>query len=105
MSGFNSNAPRGFQTKAATVSNAAKAVSHADFAFTADELAQAVSAVITSRTAGVMVTWSGVDPTASLGHLVATNGTLRVDGTLNIQALKFIREAAADATVTVTLEK
>lgn len=104
MSGYNSNAPRGFATKSATIGTVAKTAA-ADFSFSADDLAQAVSAVITSRTAGVMVTWSGVVPTASLGHLVATNGTLRVDGTLNVQALQLIREAAADATVTITLEK
>jgi len=105
MSFHNANAPRGYQTKSASVTNAVKAVSHADFGFTSDELAQAASAVISARTAGVMVTWSGVDPTTTLGHLVAQNGTLRIDGTASIQAFKFIREAGNDATVTVTLEK
>lgn len=105
MSGFNSNAPRGYQTKAATVGSTAKAISHADFAFSNDELAQAARAVITARTAGVMVTWSGITPSASLGHLIATNGTLTIEGNASIQALKLIREAGSDSTVTITLEK
>ena len=60
---------------------------------------------ITARTAGVMALWSGVVPTASLGHLIATNGTYVVQGSSNILALQFIREAGADSTLIISLEK
>jgi hypothetical protein len=52
-----------------------------------------------------MYTLDGTDPTATVGHLLAQNERLTVDGTKNIMALKFLREAAADATLTVTLLK
>ena len=87
-----------------TVSNSAKAVTHGDFGFDAADLAAAQRAYVTARDAGVMVTWSGVTPTATLGHLIAQNGTIEVSGNTNINALSFIREDATDAEVSVTLE-
>lgn len=95
---------KAFRMKSATISNAAKAISHADFAWTAGDLVQADRAILTARTAGVMYTYDGTDPTTTLGHLLPRDGTVEILGTANVQALKFIREAGADATLTVTLE-
>lgn len=91
--------------KSATVTNAVKAISHVDFGFTAAQLAAANRARISCRTGGVMLTYdNATDPTATLGHLVAANESLVVEGTDNIRYIRFIREAGTDSVVTVTLE-
>lgn len=93
---------KGVSMKKAVVSAAAVGIN--SWGFSAANLAAAVRAVISARTAGVMVSWDGTDPTSSLGHPVMQNLSISVFGNENIQALKFIREAAADADVTITLE-
>jgi len=40
----------------------------------------------------------------TVGHLIAANGSVTIVGNLNIQALRFIREAGTDATLTITIE-
>lgn len=88
--------------KKAAVSNSVVGIS--SWSFDATILGKAVRAVISARTAGVMVSWDGTDPTSTLGHPVMQNLSISVLGNENIQALKFLREAAADADVTITLE-
>lgn len=101
------NVTKASEMKGATVSNVVKAISHIDFGFTAGILATAEVAVITARTEGVMITWDGTDPTATLGHLIDTTmlGPFVLKGRAKINALKFLREAAADTDVTITLEQ
>jgi hypothetical protein len=97
----------GYKARAAgyaTVSNVAKALSHADFGFTAAELAAARSAVISASSAGVNMLYSGDAPTATFGHPINAGSTIVVLVNENIQALKFIRSGGSDAVVTVTLE-
>lgn len=97
--------PVAFAVGAATVSNAAKAISHADFGFSADELAAADRAVISVNAEDVYATWDGTDPTTSLGHYLAdTHAPFLVLGR-NVANLKFIRAGSNDATVSITLEK
>lgn len=97
--------PVAYAVKTATVSNAAKAISHADFGFTADQLAAADHAIISVNAEGVFATWEGTDPTTSLGHyLAATHAPFVVRGR-NVANLKFIRAGSNDATVSITLEK
>ncbi len=96
-------AVKGLEMKGATVSTTV--VPFSAFGFSSANVSVADQAVITARTAGVMVSWDGTDPTATLGHLIAQNETMIVTGNQKIQALKFIREAAADASVTITLEQ
>lgn len=103
MSGYNANAPRGYQTKSAAVSNTAKGIDHADFGFTADELAAASQAVVTAHTAAVVFAYSGETPTATHGHVLPANGTVTIEGHANVQALELIRQSS-DATVSITLE-
>lgn len=94
-----------YVTKSATISNAAKAITHGDFAWGTTDLALARLAIISPRSAGVMFTYDGTDPTATFGHPIATSGIVAIEGNANIRALKFIREAGVDATLTITLEK
>lgn len=75
----------------------------ADFGFTAAEIAVATSAVITARTAGVMILWTGIAPTATYGHYCGPNGTAEVHGAANVAAIQMIREAAISSNVTITL--
>ncbi len=97
--------PDGFNTAAITVSNAAKLITDAGFAWGVNDVTLAEEVYITPRNAGIMVTWSGVAPTANLGHYVGQNSTLIVKGFADIRALQFIREGAVDAVVSVTLSK
>ena len=95
-----------FAMASATVSNTAKSITHADFGFTATQLAQADNAIICSRVAGIMYDWHpSISPTANLGVFLAANGSVSFPGTVSIGRLQFIREGAADATVTVKLER
>lgn len=98
-------AARGYQTKAATISNTAVAISAAGWSWTAGYLALADQAVITVHTNGATLTWDGTTPTATLGRLVAAGETITVKGNANVQALQLIRSGGADAVVSVTLEK
>jgi len=92
------------EAKSATISTTAKAISHADFSWTAGVLAAADKAVISARTGGVMYRYDNADPSVTVGHLIAANGSVTIVGNLNIQALRFIREAGTDATLTITIE-
>lgn len=96
-----------YAMKGATISNAVKAITHADFSWGVDDLGTKAptKATITARTGGVMYTADGTDPTATLGHLIPVNGTVVIEGPpANITLLKFIREAGTDAALTITLE-
>lgn len=92
-----------FASKSAAISSTAKAVSHADFGWTAGDLDKARGATITAHTQAVVFTYDGSTPTATHGHVLPANGTVSIQGNTNIQALKFIRQSS-DATVSVTLE-
>lgn len=103
---MNRNAPRldlnALERKHANVSSAAVTV--AAFSFTAAHLTASRVATITARTAGVMISFDGTDPTATVGHLVPAGGTVRLSGGSNIARLRLIREGSTDSTVTITLE-
>lgn len=89
----------------ATVTNAAKAISHADFGFSAAQLLAVNRALITARTGGVMFTYdNATTPTTTVGHLIPANTSLVVEGTDNIRYMSFIREASTDCTLNITLE-
>lgn len=98
-------APTAYSAKVATISNAVKAISHADFSWAAGALAAADVAVISCNTNGVLITWDGTDPTTTLGHYLAAGANpLVVRGNANILNVKFIR-LSSDSVVTVHLEK
>jgi len=88
-----------------TIADTALNIDDAGFSWGVTDLANAQSAYITTRTAGVMYTYDGTTPTATIGHLLAQNGNVRIDGNVNINNLKFIREAGVSAVLSITLEK
>lgn len=94
-----------YQTKTATISNSAVAISAAGWSWTAGNLALADAAVITAHSNPVCVTWDGTTPTATTGAFVAAGASVTIHGNTNVQAIKMIRQAGGDATVSVTLEK
>lgn len=75
-----------------------------DFGFDPEYLAKATGAIVSTRLAGIMVSWTGKDPTTTDGHPLMTNLILPVLGIDNVQNLGFVREGAVDAEVTITLE-
>ena len=60
-------------------------------------------AVIGVATDAIRVTWNGTAPTTTVGHHIAVNGTLTIEGAAKVAALKFIR-ITTDAAITITLE-
>lgn len=94
-----------YQTKAATIADSAVAISAAGWAWTAGNLALAERAVVSAWTNGVSMTWDSTTPTATLGMPIAAGATVTVEGNANIQAIQLIRSGAANATVSITLEK
>lgn len=95
-------------TKTAAVTTGA-VVELSDFSFDADHLVVARRAVVSTITNNVMATWSGVDPTSTLGHMVTAVAANRPATTLYITGPSFInlKFIAVDntATVTITLER
>lgn len=93
------------QTKTATVSTTAVPITDAGFGFTANELATATRAVISSHSASAHMRWDGGAPTATVGHHLgeATRPQV-VWGKATIGNLQFIREGSQNVQVTVTLE-
>jgi hypothetical protein len=94
-----------FRTKAATISSAAVAISAAGWSWVTGDLAAADQCVITAHTQPVVVTWDGTTPTATLGMYVGAGATVVISGNQNVQRVNLIRQGAADATVSITLEK
>jgi len=90
--------------KNATIRNTAKAISHADFGWATGDLEKSTGAWISASSAGVRYTFDGeTDPTATVGHPIAADGTVYIpDGRL-VRALRFIRTGGSDAIVTVSL--
>ncbi len=92
-------------TKSATISNTAKAIGHADFGWGAQDLAKANAAWI-SASQGVRYTFDGAtDPTATLGHPIAADGTNYIPDARLVRDLRFIRTGGSDAVVTISLLK
>lgn len=94
-----------YALKGNTISSSALAISHASWSWGANDLAQADKATIACNTNGVVVSWNGTDPTATLGVPVAAGAKIEVLGNKNVQALKLIRSGGSDAAVSVQLEK
>ena len=87
-----------------TIGAAVVAITATAVGFTTAQLASATRAIICCRTAGIMFTYDGTDPTATLGILVPEDEWYVLESK-NIGAVKMLREASADANVTIVLEK
>lgn len=90
--------------KEVTIGDTAKAITHADFGFTLDQLARARIATISAATAGIRFLYTGEDPTATFGYVLPADSIFEVPRNENINNLVFIRSGAVDATLTITLE-
>lgn len=92
------------ETKSATVTTTA--VSDLDdFSFTTTPGNRAKRAIISCVTNNVMVTWSGTDPTSTLGHpIVAAVDTFVIEGSPNVANLRLLA-LSGSATVTITIER
>lgn len=98
-------APDAYALKGNTISTSALPITDASWSWGATDLAGADQAVVACNTNGVVVTWDGTAPTASLGVPLAAGEWVLVKGNANVQNLKLIRSGGSDAAVTVTLEK
>jgi len=99
------NAPTAYALKGNTISTSVIAISAGSWSWGATDLAEADQALICCNTNGVVLTYDGTNPTASLGIALAAGAQMTVKGNANILALKFIRSGGSDATLTVQLEK
>ena len=66
---------------------------------------RAVRCTITARVGGAMFTYDGTSPTTTKGHFLGADKNIQVAGSDNISRLKFIREAATSAELTITIEE
>lgn len=94
-----------YEMKGKTISTAAVAISHASWSWGAADLSTAERAIIAANAEGVILSWDGTDPTATLGLPLAAGESVAIVGNVNIQNLKFIRSGGSDATITVILER
>lgn len=99
------NAPKAIICKTGTISSTAKGLVDTEFGFTAAQIDAASRARISVDTQPARYTYDGVTtPTANVGHIAPVNVTFFIEGNLNLQKLKFIRQGGSDAIVSVTLE-
>ena len=93
------------ETKSATISNSVVNITDSTWDWTEQLLLKARRAVVSCRSAGVMITWSGVDPTTTFGHPIVANGWAAIEHQGDIIRLRFLKEAGTDVEVTITLEE
>jgi len=87
-----------------TISDTAKAITHADFDWLAGQLASVRIATISAATAGIRFLYTGDDPTATFGYLLPADSIFEIPRNENVNNLVFIRSGDVDATLTITLE-
>jgi len=69
------------------------------------DAAPAKAAYMTVAGADIRYRYDGTDPTASVGHLLKDGNAIRLAGVNNLRNFNAIRDAAVDATLTVTFER
>ena len=99
------NTPLAYALKSNTISTTAEGISHADWSWGATDVAQAEKAVVSCHTNGIVFSYDGTTPTASLGILLAAGERYTVVGNANILNISMIRSGGSDALVCVQLEK
>jgi len=90
------------ETKTATVGTGA-VVALSGFAFDAQNVINVKRLVITAGANPVRITWSGQNPTSTLGHYIAANGNYTLDGSINCANFKSLG-IGGDSVTSVTLE-
>lgn len=91
------------QAKNATVAGTALGIS--SWSFTAATLALCSRAIISAANADVRFTYDGtLAPTATVGHFLAKDSNIELQGAENINNLQMIRTGGTSAVVTITIE-
>lgn len=88
--------------KNGTVGTSVIALGTAPFDFSAANLRRAVEATVVANTNGIVVTWEGTNPTATLGVPVAAGAYEKIVG--DVARIRMISKDTSNATVTVILE-
>ncbi|MBD3675588.1 MAG: hypothetical protein HUJ26_18915 [Planctomycetaceae bacterium] len=85
------------------------AIGLTDLGFTAEEIAEAERAIISTHATEVHMRWDGGNPTGTTGIMLDEGSGAAfavIVGSENLQNLKFIKESGgADGTLSVMLEK
>lgn len=105
MTAINTTVARSFKT--GTISNTAVAMADiggAGVGFSGADLTVADRVRITCTGNAVRYRYDGSAPTASVGHNIAVDGQVIIDGNQNINNLQFIRATGSDGAVSITLE-
>ena len=92
------------QSADTTVADTVVAITATAVGFNTAQLAAATRAIISCRTAGIMFTYDGTDPTATLGIHIKINEYYSLESK-EINKIKMLREASTSANVTIVLEK
>lgn len=95
---------RALETKSATISSTAVAISAAAWSWLDGTLHQGRRAIVSAIAQPLMMTWDGSTPTATHGHPIAANGTFVVEGSFNVSRIQLIRQGDTDATAVITIE-
>lgn len=99
--------PEAYAFKTGTISSSVVAMADiggVGSGFSQDELNEADQARVSCATESIRYRYDGGDPSATVGHLIAANGEVIIQGANNIARLKFIR-TGSDGVVSITLEQ
>ncbi len=95
-------------TKSATVTTGTVSTM-SDFSFDSADLTRARRAIVSTITNDLMITWSAVDPTSTLGHGIAAAAAGRAPTSLRLRGVSIVDlrflALSGSATVTITLER
>lgn len=105
---MSTNAPVAYAFRTGTISSTAVSMNDiggVGLGFTEAELSRAEVARITVASNPLQLRYDSGVPTATVGHYIATNGQMIVEGNENINRLQYIRATGSDAVVSITLEE
>jgi len=92
------------QAKNGTVADVVVALGTAPFDFSTANLLRAAEAIVVANTNGIVITWEGTNPTATLGMPVAAGSHYVVEGRDDIPRVRIISKDTVAADVTVFLK-
>lgn len=88
-----------------TISDSTVGIANTNFGWTTGQLAAAQVAEVAAFNQSLVISFCGVDPTATKGIPVPVNTTYRVLGQTNINNLRLIRAGSTDAVAAIQLEQ
>ena len=101
MALFVTNVYNAKEMKSKTIGDQIRSLSF--FAFNSENVVNVKRLVITAGANAIRISWSGDDPSATVGHYIAANGNYTLDGSANCQRLKLVNVTGGSLT-TITLE-